>query len=196
MSPRNLPGGKLLRKELFGFVGCASRLWHRLCYHQPRVARSPPTTTHTTPPHPPRPPPLPARLLHRAITSLSSCAPRLCSLLTQRERARCNAPSWYRRRGSSLHLWCKRPTTARAHRVDADRCRPRRPLERSKLDRCRVTFSQDKHSSLTLPHGEKLSESVVLSVHLLYNYAAYCLIHCPCAPLSALQCTAYNENAA
>ena len=43
---------------------CASRL----CYHQPRAAIT------TTPPL--RPPPLPARLVHRAITSLSSCAPR------------------------------------------------------------------------------------------------------------------------
>ena len=40
------------------------------------------------------------------------------------------------------------PAAARAHRVDADRCRPRGRLERSKLDRCRVTYSQDKHSSL------------------------------------------------
>ena len=33
---------------------------------------------------------------------------------------------------------------------------------------------------------------------LSYNYAAiaYCLIHCPCAPLSALQCTGYSETAA
>ena len=61
------------------------------------------------------------------------------------ERARCNAPSWHRRRGQVFIFGASAPTAARAHRVDADL---RGRLERSKLDRCRVTFSQDKQSSL------------------------------------------------